>query len=415
MQGKSAVAKAKADKPITSNQSMETHIMKLTIDSKNLTDTLKAVKPWVSTKCRIPIMEYIRIDADNHGAHFTAYEFNSGAAIRFPINADSYPSGYGTCIVRFRDLQDVTNKSTGEVAIEFDDIAKLTVSYDSTSFILKAKSVGEFVNLPNAWYAQTSDGACKESFGTRFSEFVRAVDHVHIATEANSRKNFTSGILFDVNPGESFAVGTDGQRLHFVSLSGVIADSGWIALVDADIVRKISRLNVDANDPIQFGRRYIQNSAGDDTCMFAFTVDDIEGFVPIMDTPYPEWRKVIPDNQPGALEVASDVLYKSIDRLSPICKADDGRDYVKLSGNGTLTISAHAESKGDGQSTLKCDHVSGNDLLVGLNYSFMLDTLKLHKGEIVRLTYADALDPVMIRSAHDETRTSILMPVRLPE
>jgi len=386
--------------------------MKLTIDSKNLTDTLKAVKPWVSTKCRIPIMEYIRIDADNHGTHFTAYEFNSGAAIRFPV--ESYVSRNGVCTVRFRDLQDVTNKSTGEVAIEFDDIAKLTVSYDSTSFTLKAKSVGEFPNLPNAWFGLASDES-NESFATRFSEFVRAVDHVHIATGDDPRKNFTSGILFDVNPGESFAVGTDGQRLHFVSLSGVIADSGWIALVDADIVRKISRLNVDANDPIQFGRRYIQNSAGDDTCMFAFTVDDIEGFVPIMDTPYPEWRKVIPDNQPGALEVASDVLYKSIDRLSPICKADDGRDYVKLSGNGTLTISAHAESKGDGQSTLKCDHVSGNDLLVGLNYSFMLDTLKLHKGETVRLTYADALDPIVIRSAHDDTRTSILMPVRLQE
>ncbi|MCK4825771.1 hypothetical protein KA005_59030, partial [bacterium] len=98
-----------------------------------------------------------------------------------------------------------------------------------------------------------------------------------------------------------------------------------------------------------------------------------------------------------------------------IAKTDDGRDMIVLRGDGVLNINAKAESMGSGESELACGLHRGKNLRVALNYGFLLDALKLHQKARIRITYGGELEPVMIRSADDDTRSSILMPVRLPD
>ncbi len=383
--------------------------MKLIIDAKELRDTLKAIKPWVPVKPHHKITEHILITTDDLGTHFTTYDIETfGNAVRFPFPA--FQSREGGCVVRFRDLLDLTAKSEGEVTLEFNDISQLTVQYNHTVFTLKAKPADEFPDVPSAWYKYFSSDGNSESAATTFSEFTRATKHVYVATAPNTGNTFISGILIDVQECDMDMVGTDGLRLHYAGLEGWLQESGWKALIPAEIALKIAKLKANPSSRFEFGIRHL-----DDTDYFAWSIDCIEGFCSLMDTPFPEWEKVIPTDNTGLLEVQADKLAKCIDRLSPIAKADDGRDMVTLSGNNVLTVSARAESKGAGQSTIECDHISGPDMLVALNYIFLLDVLKLHKGKAIHLKFEGDLDPVMIRSCGDGTRSCILMPVRLPE
>lgn len=383
--------------------------MKLIIDAKELRDTLKAVKPWVPVKPHHQITEHILITTDDLGTHITTYDIETfGNAVRFPFPA--FQSREGGCVVRFRDLLDLTTKSEGEVTLEHDNISKLTVQYDHTTFTLKAKPPDEFPDVPSAWYKHFSGDGYPESAATTFSEFTRATKHVYVATAPNTANTFTSGILIDVQECDMDMVGTDGRRLHYADLAGSLQASEWKALIPAEIALKIARLKADSSSRFEFGIRHL-----DEADYFAWSVDCIEGFCSLMDTPFPDWKRVIPTDNTGLLEVQADALARCIDRLSPIAKAVDGRDMVTLAGNNVLTVSARAESKGSGESTIECDHISGPDMLVALNYSYLLDVLKLHKGKAIHLKFEGDLDPVMIRSCCDGTRSCILMPVRLPE
>jgi DNA polymerase-3 subunit beta len=214
----------------------------------------------------------------------------------------------------------------------------------------------------------------------------------------------------DMDSRNIYLVGTNGRRLHYASLEANHGQSGWTALIDAETMKRMTKLPAASTDLI-----YMSPCNHCKIDYVSWRIGNIEGFTLPMDTPFPEWKKVIPVEDGNLIELSASDLAGAVERLAPIARSDDGRDMIVLRGNGILNISARAESMGTGDSKLACDLHEGKDLRVALNYGFLLDVLKLHKKDQVRVTYGGELGPVMIRSVDDDTRSSILMPVRLPE
>ena len=384
--------------------------MKCIIDAKELRETLKAVKPWVPLKPHLPIMAHVLIQADELGTHITAYDFEMfGNTVRFPVEA--FRSENGACVVRFKDLFDVTSKAEGKVVLEFDKINRLSLAFDNTTLTLKARQKEEFPNVQSGWKDFFKGDPNDEYASVSFQKFVQATLHTLVATDNSSGQNhFTRGILIDAHENVVNFIGTDGRRLHHASVEPRLIEGIWQALISTEIAAKIAHLKVNPSETINFGLRRV-----DESVFFSWSVDNIEGFCALMDTPYPEWEKVVPTVHEGLIEISADALTKCIDRVSPIAKSNDGRDMVVLNGNSAMTVSAKAESMGAGEAKTTCNHLKGPDMLVALNYVYLLDVLKLHKGKQVQVIFQGDLDPVLIRSKYDATRTSVLMPVRLPE
>jgi len=378
--------------------------MKLTVKARELKATLKSLKLWIPTKAHHKITEYIRIDSNTNGTFITAYD--TVTAIRFPLSVS--PSTPGSCVVRFKDLLNCTLKAEDEVTLEYDEISSLSISYDSTTFALKAKPASEFIDIPSAWFGDWSE--IEQNFSTEYWDFVRATNHAYIASEPTKAANFMSGIYLDINKRSINLVGTNGRRLHYASVEASCRESDWNALIDAETMKRLTKLPVESNEQFKIGPR-----CHDEIKYIAWQVGTIEGFTLPMDTPFPLWRKVIPKENGNLITLGANDFARAVERMAPIAKSDDGRDMVILDCNGTLSVSAFAESMGRGESIITCGTCSGRDFRVALNYGFLLDALKLHKKDQVRVTYGGELEPVMIRSADDDTRSSILMPVRRPE
>ena len=379
--------------------------MNIIIDTNELKNTLKAVKPFISTKGRtLPVLENIVIDATTSPVTVTGYEWDTGTAIRFTVDAVCHESG--SCLVNHKGLAGIVSKADGTVTLTSND-SGVSIEFDATTFNLKSKSVDDYPILPDAWFSEIC-------FSITSKDFTDAVNHVAVATGDRMPRNYTSGILFDIRKGDTCYgiinfVGTDGRRLHHVeNQDPVYADA--TVLMDTETVRRISKLSPKASDEMRFG---IIRKSDDEPTHLAWEVGNVQGFTTILDTPYPEWRRVIPDGFTGLIQVDADKLARIVDRVSPIAKEHDGRDMIRLHGNGVMTVSASAESRGTGQASIACNHIAGDDLLVGLNYGYFLDILKLHKGETVAVNYQGELDPILLRSTVGDSRESILMPVRL--
>jgi DNA polymerase-3 subunit beta len=376
--------------------------MKIIIDTNELKNTLKAVKPFIQSKGRtLPILENIVIDATTSRVTITGYELDTGTGIRFTVDAVCHESG--KCLVNHKGLSDIMSKADGSVTLTTND-SGVSVEFDATTFNLKSKPVDDYPILPDAWLADVC-------FSITSKDFTDAVNHVAVATGDKMPRNFTSGILFEQSDSVIHVLGTDGHRMHHVTLPG--AELALSILIETETVKRIAKLSGKSSDEISFG--LIKASNGDYHSHVAWKVGNVDGFTRILDTPYPEWRKVIPDQLTGIIQVDADKLARIVDRVSPIAKEHDGRErnMIRLHGNSVMTVSASAESRGTGQASIACNHIAGDDLLVGLNYGYFLDILKLHKGETVAVNYQGELDPILVKSTAGDSRESILMPVRL--
>ena len=85
---------------------------------------------------------------------------------------------------------------------------------------------------------------------------------------------------------------------------------------------------------------------------------------------------------------------------------DDGAVLLSTSGDGLVL--QRRETSIEVPAT--CD---GPDVHVALDPSYATDALRAAVGVEAVLEIADALEPVIFRSADDGTYTSLLMPVRL--
>jgi len=393
--------------------------MKLTINARQLKDTLTAVKPFVPSKPNPAICGHVLIQSDiQNGTHITAYDGKAGTAARFPV--ESSPRRImqpGSCTVKFAELHSLSRSAKGEVTLQYDG-ESLIARFGQSAFTLTfAKPASDFPELPSAWYGQLTG----TSFRTSYGQFSQAVKYAQSATDRTER-NYRNTVLFDMKADYQCIVGTDAKRLNYSDIQGVmcfdVSDGKpceFEALINADVAKRIAGVKADYSAQCDFGIRHVTSDSGTHTDYFAWVIDQCEGFCRLVDTPYPAWTEVIAGNYHGALEVKADELCKAVNQLKPILKARDSMDIVKLSGNGTLYVSASAESEGSGRIWLNTNHTDGPDLLVGLNYKFLQAVLKSHKGHTVTIKYGSELSPVAVSAGADCSQSAILMPVKLPE
>ena len=389
--------------------------MKLTIDSKQLKDTLQGIKPFVMSRPLPEICGYVLIQADiQNGTHITAYDFKAGSAARFPMEA--WVTSAGSCTVKFAELYSLSRTVQGEVILNYDGTDLIAKSGQTVFTFASVKSESEFPALPNAWYGHLHD----HSFRTSFGQFSKAVKYAHSATD-KAERNYRNCVLFDIKSVYQCIVGTDARRLNYSDIQGVmcfdISDGRpceFKALINAEVAGRIAGVKADISAQCDFGIRRVTSENGD-TDYFAWVIDQTEGFCRIVDTVYPAWTEVISGNYHGAFDVKADELSKAINVLKPILKARDSRDIVKLSGNGTLYVTATAESEGMGRIWLDTVHSGGPDILIGLNYKYLQTVLKSHKGQTVTIKYGSPLSPLAVRANGNSNQSAILMPVKLPE
>jgi DNA polymerase III sliding clamp (beta) subunit (PCNA family) len=148
---------------------------------------------------------------------------------------------------------------------------------------------------------------------------------------------------------------------------------------------------------------------------------DLSGVTHLLDTPYPEYDKVIPDWS-NVFMLDSKATVQALDALSVIAHERDGRDMVVINANGRLNLSVKAESIGKADADLSIMHLAsgtgqGTDgIRVALNIDYFGDILKQNESPdgLIQMSNAASLDPCRFDYA-ESGRIAVLMPVRLPE
>jgi DNA polymerase III subunit beta len=379
--------------------------MEFNSDSKAFQHALKAIKPFVDPKPHIPILGYVKLDAQDGVLNITAIsgEKYGTEPSRTTFTLKTSVNSRYSIAIRFDDMNKIVAKLKGDVDLDVTE-QKLHLKAERLQFTINGKDAMDFPTWTN------DRGELLASSTLDYIDFQSELEFVSHATEKSDKEHFTNGILFDYSiPDRLRLVGTDGRRLHCTFTKSPKHQSHadqkhWI--LPTRWIDAFTRLNL--KDAPEVYLEFFESQL-----LWNIPTHGMSGMISRMDTPYPDYQGVIPDYRISTFKLNKKPMLESLDALLPVASQDDGRDMVVISANGTINLSAKSESFGSASVEVACGHVSGPEIRIALNIQYLIETIKLCDNTVLFSSSGD-LDPAVFEFPLTE-RIAVVMPVRLPE
>ncbi len=375
--------------------------MKVKLSLKEFTRHLQVAMRAIAARPTLPILNYMLMEAEGDRVVLTGYDMEVGIRVRFPAEVIEA----GSVAVKAKTLHEIVSQIPAEdIEFEFNDISRINLRGGRSEFTLVGKPGGEYPRLPDV-------GEEEEVLTLPIERFTTNLRRTIFASSMDMPKNYTSGVLLNLAEGMLQIVATDGRRLAMATDKIDTREGGAKAvLIPSKTMHELSRIlsmGWKGDLELHLAENLAQFKLGDD--------GEVEIITHLLDTPYPDFEKVIPESSEGKLTIDRERLIGSLRQVGILARQQDGRDMAVLECNDDyLTISAKAESEGKAEVKIPIER-DGDPLKVAFNYQYLLDPLLAFEDDKLTLSYSGSLEPGIITIPSDDSYTYVVMPVRLPE
>ncbi len=321
-----------------------------------LLEPLQAVTGIIERRHTLPILSNVLLSRTDTRVDFIATD------IEIEISASMTVEGGGETkkiTVGARKLFDILRAlpEGSEVSLVLQD-KRLQVKSGKSRFNLQTLSAEDFPRLVVA-----------EDAGTSFSMPQKLLKSllglVQYAMAQQDIRYYLNGLLMVIEDGHLKLVATDGHRLAYASRE---AGAKNLARQEVILPRKtiieLSKLLEDSDDPV-----VIELSAA----QAKFTFGKVVLVSKLVDGKFPDYGRVIPQNQPKKLKLERITLLQALQRAA-ILTSDKFRGVRWVLGEGSLRISCSNTEQEEAQEELDVPY-TGEALDIGFNVGYIVDVL----------------------------------------
>src|ERR1700737_2924305 len=199
------------------------------------------------------------------------------------------------------------------------------------------------------------------------------------------------------------AVATDGHRLAQIDLPLPKGASGMPGvIVPRKTVGDVLRLIEDNEAEVA-----IELSQG----KIRFTIGNVVLTSKLIDGTFPDYGRVIPQNNDKELIVDKKDFEAAVDRVSTI-SSERGRAVKLALSAGKLVLSVTNPDSGSATEELEVEYAS-DPLDIGFNSRYLLDIAAQIEGEVAVLKLADPGSPTLVQDKDSKGALYVLMPMRV--
>ena len=367
--------------------------MKLRCERDVLAEALATAGRAVASRGALPVLSGVRMELAGDALTIT------GSDLELTVSVSITVSGLadGVAVVPSRLVNDIV-RALEPGAVEFettDDAAR--IASGRSEFSLKPLPADEFPRVSPV-----------EGDEVRFDAdaLVGALRQVLPAASTDDNRPILTGVLLAAadpdEGGEGLRlVATDSYRLSVVDLPGVsVLSSGKSVLVPSRALAELSKALGDGGEiTLRLGERDA-----------SFASDGIVLTTRLIEGDYPNYRSLIPTNQPNTLTVGRDALIEALRRVKLLAR-DATPIRLQMSADG-LELRAVTQDVGEGSESLDARY-TGEGLTVAFNPDYLLAGIEAAGGDEVSLTTIDSLKPAVVRNPATEEFLYLLMPVRV--
>ncbi|MEO0102326.1 MAG: DNA polymerase III subunit beta [candidate division WOR-3 bacterium] len=352
---------------------------------------LETVLPVIPTRTNFPVLQNIVLDVNKDKIVFLATDWDNSVQLElpFPEAKDLSPT---RLIVRARELAEIlTGVTEPVITLEIEEnILRLKAGKGEYTFsLLDPKEFPEPLPLPKELEFDFSAPLLQELF-----------NNTSFAISKESGRPAISGILWEIQEKETRMVATDGHRLALIKKEGEYGKIKKIQVIvppkPFEILKKtgVEKMKVYVNSTI-----------------IAFQGEDCQMISRLIEGPYPDYEKVIPEKYPYCLSCSRTELVGALNRtlifappLTKLVIFNLQKKKIFLETSSEVGISKE-EIKGQ---------YKGEEMKVGVNGLSLNEILKHMESEEVDLELVSATQALVIREKTEKKeKVFLLMPMRL--
>ena len=331
-----------------------------------------------------PILAGVLIEASDAGLSLAAFDYEASARTTIEATVDEP----GTILVHGRLLSEIASRlPNAPIQIEVDDDGGIVLTCGSARFTLSSMPVQEYPAIPEV----SGDSGLVPG-----EDFATAIAQVAFAASRDDVTPVLTGVQLEVSGTKLSLVATDRYRVALREIpwdGGTTAsDESTTALVPARTLQEVGKTFAHGGDiSIAF-------SGAGDREIIAFTAGNKTVTSLLIKGNFPPVRRLFPEQTEHHAVVNTADLTEAVRRVSLVLDRSAPLRFTFT----TDSVSMDASGTEQARATESVDaHLIGEDVTLGLNPQYLLESLAAVRSEFARITFtssenANKLSPVLV-------------------
>ncbi|MFK4806633.1 DNA polymerase III subunit beta [Microbacterium sp. LWS13-1.2] len=332
-----------------------------------------------------PILAGVLIEASAEGLSLAAFDYEASARTTIDATVDDP----GTILVHGRLLSDIASRlPNAPIQIEVDDDGGILLTCGSARFTLASMPVQEYPAIPEV----TGDSGLVPS-----EDFATAIAQVAFAASRDDVTPVLTGVQLEVSGTSLSLVATDRYRVALREIpwdgGGTAADESTTALVPARTLTEVGKTFAHGGDiSIAF-------SGSGDREIIAFTAGNKTVTSLLIKGNFPPVRRLFPAQTEHHAVVNTAELAEAVRRVSLVLDRSAPLRFTFTADSVSMDASGTEQARAT--ESVDATLLGGDEVTLGLNPQYLLESLGAVKSEFVRITFtssenANKLSPVLI-------------------
>ncbi len=365
--------------------------MKFNIDRDVLLPVLQTVSGVVDRRQTLPILSNLLFNLGTGSLSVTATDME----VEFIVTMDLKFEQAGELTLPARKLLDICRALPQNAKLLFE------VKNDRV-LIISGKSRFTLATLPAQEFPVIDITDNIVTFNIKQKTLEKLLENTQFAMAQQDVRYYLNGLLLEISNNKLKAVATDGHRLALdeIDIQASI-DSPIQIIVPRKGITELTRLlHDDSEIEIQISTNHIRVK-NTNSC---FTSKLIDGR-------FPDYQRVIPELSETPVFADREELKNSLTRAS-ILSNEKYRGVRIIFNSDSLRALAHNPEQEEAEEELEVEY-KGDEIEIGFNVSYLLDTLSIIKSEKVKLSVLDPNSSCLILPEDESQCQYVVMPMRL--
>lgn len=331
-----------------------------------------------------PILAGVLIEASDEGLSLAAFDYEASARTTIEATVDEP----GTILVHGRLLSEIASRlPNAPIQIEVDDDGGIVLTCGSARFTLSSMPVQEYPAIPEV----SGDSGLVPG-----EDFATAIAQVAFAASRDDVTPVLTGVQLEVSGTQLSLVATDRYRVALREIpwdgGAAASDESTTALVPARTLQEVGKTFAHGGDiSIAF-------SGAGDREIIAFTAGNKTVTSLLIKGNFPPVRRLFPEQTEHHAVVNTAELTEAVRRVSLVLDRSAPLRFTFT----TDSVSMDASGTEQARATESVDaHLIGEDVTLGLNPQYLLESLAAVRSEFARITFtssenANKLSPVLV-------------------
>ena len=370
--------------------------------NKNLfLQALNTTKRAISLKNAIPILSTVKIDVTNEG--ITLIGSNGQISIENFIsikneNAGLLVTSSGSILLEATFFINVVS-SLPDITLDFKEIEQkqIVLTSGKSEITLKGKDADQY---PRIQEISASNPLMLET-----SVLKNIINETAFAASTQESRPILTGVHFVLTENKNLkTVATDSHRMSQKQIILEKNGDNFDVVIPSRSLREFSAVFTDDIETVEI---YFTNN------QLLFRSENISFYTRLLEGNYPDTDRLIPTDFNNIITFDTNNLRYAMERARLLSNATQNGTVKLEIINGVVSAHVNSPEVGRVNEEIDTESISGQDLTISFNPTYLIDSLKAIDSEKVTISFISAVRPfTLIPSDDTENFIQLITPVR---